>query len=154
MYIKVEPVIDHSVRALCTLPYPGHEDGCPNYGTRDICPPNAPLFDEYFDITQPIYAVYITFDLAGHVERLRQRHPGWSEAELRDWDHWYVEARDALRAAVADFLQEHPKYTVVKCPEAMGVNITETAKKAGIKLEWNQPIKTIHRIALAGVKKS
>lgn len=153
MYIKVNAVIDHSVRALCSLPYPGHEKGCPKYGTRDTCPPNAPLFDEWFDLSIPIYAVYITFDLAAHIERLRTAHPDWDEGQLEDWNHWYAEARDALRAEVARFLEVYPEYTVVKCPEAMGVNITATAAAAGIHLEWKQPIKTIHRIALAGVRK-
>jgi len=154
VHIKVNPVIDHSVRALCSLPYPGHESGCPNYGTRDICPPNAPLFDEWFDLSKPVYAVYITFDLAAHVDKLRAKHPSWTEEQLTDWHLWYVEARNALRASVADFLAKYPQYSVVKCPEAMGVNITATAKNAGIELEWKQPITTIHRIALAGIKKT
>jgi predicted metal-binding protein len=152
MYVKVNPVIDHSVRALCALPYPGHENGCPNYGTRDICPPNAPFFNEWFDLKRPVYAVYITFDLAAHVQKLRASHPHWTEKQVQDWNLWHVEARDALRASITEFLADHPDYTVVKCPEAMGVNITETVKAAGIQLEWQQPIKTIHRIALAGVR--
>lgn len=153
MYTQVQPVIEHRVRALCTLPYPGHEQGCPHYGKRDICPPNAPLFDQYFDMEKPIFAIWVTFDLEGHVEKLRLEHPDWAEKQLRDWQLWRAETKAGLAREIAAFLEKHQGYTAVQCPEAMGVNITDTASQAGIALEWQEPIRTIHCIALAGVKK-
>lgn len=36
---------------------------------------------------------------------------------------------------------------------AMGVNVTETIEKIGIKLEW-PPVDTTYQIALAGIKKT
>ena len=153
MIILVRPVIDHSVRAMCALPYPGHDQGCPHYGQRQICPPDAPLFDEFFDLSQPVFAIYISFDLASHVARLRDIHPDWTGEQVQDLWLWNAETKKALQEEIALFHQEYPHYTVVECPEAMGVNITETARQVGIELQWQQPISTIYRIALAGRRK-
>jgi len=99
-----------------------------------------------------VFAVYISFDVKGYIEKLRTQHPHWSEEELQDWNLWNRETKEMLAAEIMAFLARHQEYTVVECPEAMGINITETAALAGIPLEWQEPIATIHRIALAGVK--
>ena len=35
------------------------------------------------------------------------------------------------------------------CPEAMGVNVTQTLKEAGVELEW-PPEKTVIKVAFVG----
>lgn len=153
MFVQVKPVIQHEVRNLCILPYPGHEEGCPHYGTRDICPPNAPLFDQYFDLDKPVYIIWITLDLADHFREMRKKHPHWQDEQVRDWQLWNAISKEALAREISAFLNRHPDHTPVQCPEAMGVNITETARRAGLVLEWEEPISTVHRIALAGIKR-
>ena len=49
------------------------------------------------------------------------------------------------------FLYEHPGETVIKCPEAQGVNLTETMKNAGIELEW-PPENVAYQIVLVGTR--
>ena len=88
LLIKVNPVIDYTVRALCVEPYEAHPKGCPNVGKCDRCPPEAPLFDRFFDTSKPIYAIVNEFDLGSHVERLRVKHPDWSERQLRCVLYW------------------------------------------------------------------
>ena len=51
----VRPVIDPDVRDLCPRSYPGHPHGCPNYGKRPSCPPQAPMLAETLDLTQPVH---------------------------------------------------------------------------------------------------
>ncbi|NIN69704.1 MAG: hypothetical protein GTO63_34475, partial [Anaerolineae bacterium] len=74
-FAKVIPVLNPEVRDLCTRPYHGHPKGCPNYGKRPSCPPAAPLLGEVLDLDHAVYAVWNRFDFAGHVARMRARHP-------------------------------------------------------------------------------
>jgi len=147
----VDPVLDSSVRALCLRPYPGHPKGCPNFGKKEGCPPGAPRFDWYFDMTQPVFGVVHEFDLAGHVDRMRSAHPSWSDRQLRCVRFWQSTARKAWKAGVNEFLGSHPGYSATACPEAMGVNITETMRRIGVDLEW-PPEKVARQVALCGVE--
>ena len=61
--IRVNPVIDYSVRKLCIKPYYNHPKGCPNFNKKEGCPPTAQYFDKTYDLNQPVYAVYNVFDL-------------------------------------------------------------------------------------------
>ena len=67
----VEPVINHAVRDMCKMPYAGHPAGCPNFGRKRTCPPQAPLFEDIFDLTQPVYVIIYSFDMAIHRSKLR-----------------------------------------------------------------------------------
>ena len=31
----------------CTLPYPGHKNGCPNYDKNPLCPPNIKIMENH-----------------------------------------------------------------------------------------------------------
>ena len=136
--ILIHPVIDYSVRALCAKPYPLHPKGCPNFGKKDkkTCPPEVPCFDKVFDLAQPIYAVVNEFDFGMHVERMREKHPDWSDRQLRCVLYWQAGARKQLKAKVIAALKQMPGYSVTMTPEGQGVNVTETMKNVGIILEW------------------
>lgn len=154
-YAVVIPVIDYSARVACTRAYPGHPHGCPNYGKRPTCPPAAPLFEDAFDISKPIYAVWNFFDFERHVARMRYRHPAWSQRQCECCLWWQGTARAALRRRIMHFrrmITEAPYMTVTECPEAMGVNVTATMAQAGEVLEW-PPKKYAVQVALAGVPK-
>lgn len=148
-YIKVVPVIDYSVRNFCTRPYPGHPRGCPNYGKRSACPPQAPYFEQVFDLNKPIYAICNVFHLRKHVELMRARHPNWTDRQLRCCLYWQPKARKQLAGEIERFKFHHPSYKVVTVPEALGVNITETMKRLGVDLEW-PPQEVAYQVALAG----
>jgi len=149
---QVDPVVDYEVRSLCSKPYPGHPNGCPNFGRRG-CPPDAKLFDQYFDLNQPVYAVVNEFDLAAHVDRMRAKHPDWSQRQLVCCRYWQTRARKQLRAKIdrafqaLHFPKDSSGYVIVNCPEAMGVNVTETLMTEGIILEW-PPKKIARQVAL------
>lgn len=151
---QVEAVIDESVRALCCEPYPNHPDGCPNYGERATCPPQAALLADALDLDKPVWAIWNVFDLAAHVERMRTRHPAWTWRQLACCLYWQPTARKALRGEIAMFLAERlgegaAGLRVIGCPEACGVNVTATMARLGERLEW--PPETItYQVALAG----
>ncbi|KUO63623.1 MAG: hypothetical protein APF84_17375 [Gracilibacter sp. BRH_c7a] len=56
-----------------------------------------------------------------------------------------------LKQHIVSFLKENKGYRVEACPEAMGVNITETMACAGVFLEW-PPENVTYQIALAGIR--
>lgn len=146
---RVTPVVDCSVRHLCRKPYPGHPKGCPNWGKRDSCPPQADLLPNVLDLAAPVYAIWNAFDLASHVARMKEKHPDWSDRQLRCCLYWQGTARAVLRKQIDAFLREHPGLLVLTCPEACGVDVTATMRRAGIDLEW-PPVSLAYQVALVG----
>lgn len=148
----VNPVLDTSVRGLCSRPYEGHPRGCPNFGCKKRCPPMAPTLYEVFGYAQPFYAIWSTFDLGGHVRAMAVRHPEWSQKQIYCVRYWQGTARARLRKEVLAFRQAHPdkNWTVEETPEAMGVDVTATMKTAGVALIW-PPGDTVYHVALAGI---
>lgn len=152
-YEIVRPVLDATVRALCTRPYANHPHGCPNHGRRRTCPPEAKPLEAVLDCAQPVWAIWTTFDLGAHVKRMRTRHPAWSWRQLVCCLYWQGTARKALRGEIECFHAEHSGLRVVGCPEACGVNVTATMATIGLHLQW--PPKTItYQVALAGIRQS
>jgi hypothetical protein len=149
----VTPVIERRVRSYCRLPYPGHPRGCPNLGKRAICPPKAPMFDKIIDTSKPIYCIYYKFDLKSHVEKMRARHPDWSDRKIRCCLYWQGTARKQLKLKCDYFLQDYPDYLILTCPEGNGVDIDATVKQIGIELQW-PATDYAYKIALAGVPRN
>ena len=146
IYRVKDLVIDMRAREWCMLPYPRHPKGCPNYGKRKSCPPQAPLITEWADLSKPMDFVVIEFNLARHIEKMRQKHPNWSEAQLRCCLYWQGKVNKLLKDTTKAYaLFCGGKYTM--CPEAMGVNVIESARRLGLPIEIN-PQKKIYKIAL------
>lgn len=142
-------VVDPAVRGLCARPYPGHPRGCPNFKVKPGCPPGAPPVERVFAAGAPLWAVVNEFDLGAHVARMRARHPGWSDRQLRCCLYWQGTARRQLEDKIAALRAARPGLVVARCPEALGVNVTATLRLAGIDLEW-PPVTIVRQVALAG----
>lgn len=149
---RVKPVINPEVRELCLTPYPGHPKGCPNYGQRSSCPPQAPMLGKILDLSLPIYAIWNVYSLEEHVVRMKAKHPDWSERQLYCCLYWQGRARKELKENIQRFLQVKPGCIVLTCPEACGVDVTATMKLIGIELDW-PPREEAYQIALAGYGK-
>ena len=147
--IEVKPIIDVSVRALCVKPYPGHQNGCPNFNKKPGCPLNIPIVDTVLDLSKVVYAVYNKFDFKKHTDKIRSLHPDWSDRQIKCCLYWQGTARKSLKAIISGFKKEYKPEVVLYCPEAMGVNVTETMKNAGIILEW-PPETVTYQIVIAG----
>lgn len=150
--VQVHPVVDHSVRGLCPRPYPGHPKGCPNFGQKDGCPPMAPMIENVLDLEKPVFLVAVSYDLAGHVAEMGERHPGWTAKQRANCLYW----QGAVRARLFETAR-HEAYErdliVVKCPEANGIDMTATFEDAWIILEW-PPKKTVWKAVLLGTPRS
>lgn len=131
------------------MPYPRHPKGCPNYGKRASCPPAAPLVHEAFEIDRPLWLVAVMYDLGGHRARMRNKHPDWTEAQVNCCLYWQGVARKQLRDECSLFRFEHRGFWVTDCPEAMGVQVIRTARRAGIPVE-PRPTDKVWKIALLG----
>lgn len=129
----------------CTLPYPDHPEGCPNFGYREDCPPNAPYF---LDIYQPnVKIASLAFDFETYLNWRKSFHPDWTERALRNVLYYQEHLRFELRNNVKEELKKLPGWEPLYNAEAMGVNIHLTCRAVGINLEW--PPKIInHRIAI------
>lgn len=148
-------VINYSVRDLCFKPYPNHPKGCPNYGKRGFCPPRCPKLEDYFDISQGLWIVWIEFDFAAHRRKMLKKHPNWSQRQIDCCLYWQGTANKKLREEVADaeyYLQGRGSWKTALCPEAMGMNVTATMKKLGVILEW-PPQNVVRKVAIIGIRK-
>lgn len=78
----------------CKLPYRDHKYGCPNYG-RDHCPPHRELFDP--DPYVKFRLVYAEFDFKTYKERMRKKHPDWSERQVANLLYWQGSVKKMLK---------------------------------------------------------
>jgi predicted metal-binding protein len=148
---QVEVVVDHAVRGKCSLPYPGHKKGCPNFGKKSICPPKAPMIENLLNLAEPVYLVAVPFDLAGHVLRIGERHPDWTPRQRANLLYWQGSVKKHL-AQVARYQAIAKQLSlIVGCPEACGVDMTATCANAGIVLEW-PPVNTVWKAVLLGTR--
>ncbi len=142
-------VVNPAFQDMCKRPYPGHPKGCPNYGQRAICPPRQRLLFNIFDCSiENFHLIYVSFDLASHVKRMKEKHPKWTDKQLKCCLYWQGTARKDLRKEIQRFKKIF--HVVTEVLEAMGVNVTKLMEdNANIKLEW-PPENIVYKVALAG----
>ena len=135
----------------CTLPYPNHPKGCPNYAKKDTCPPFSKKIDEISK--PPYYLVIENFDIEKQAKRMKERHPEWSDRQCRNLLYWQKGVTKKLREEANSFLQTNEKDLILlKVPEAHGVNLFQTCENIGIKLEKN-PQKIVKKMMIIGHRK-
>jgi predicted metal-binding protein len=158
-FIEVKPVIDYNVRTYCTLMYPGHPKGCPMYGKRPECPPQAPMFEDYFDIDKGFVAVVCEFDIVQHQFRMLSEHPHWTERQQRNPLYWQNSVRKALTTSCRHYVEDSARgprindkleYTLI--PEAMGVDVVATMRAVKIHIEF-PALTIVRKVAIIGVRK-
>ncbi len=142
-------ILDTRCNKWCQLPYPNHPQGCPNYGKRSYCPPHAPPLSKFIDLNKPHWFIINRFNLQEHIEKMRTKHPSWSERRLCCVLYWQTHIRRMLRDEIKSFQLTHPDTKFTLLPEAMGVNVISTALKNNINLEI-KPKKIVTKIALIG----
>ena len=130
----------------CALPYHNHPHGCPNL--KKGCTTKRTNFiliqNDY-----NWYAVVEEFDLKEHAVKMKEKHPGWTDRQCRNPLYWQGGVRKRLREKAQKVAITSPKSIVLDIPEACGVDVFETMKNIGIKLERNPDI--IKKVMLVGV---
>ncbi|MFX1256109.1 MAG: hypothetical protein ACFFCZ_31160 [Promethearchaeota archaeon] len=142
--------IDYRARDWCKKPYPDHQEGCPNYGKRKECPPQAPLIEDFIELTKPHWFIVVTFDLLSHIRKMKDKHLNWTDRQCRCVLYWQNTVKKELRTACDLFTNGFPNelvYTLV--PEAMGVHVIRTARLLGLSIKA-RPKDTVYKIALIG----
>ena len=134
----------------CRLPYPNHPKGCPNYNQKDTCPPRAPYISNLLDLRRPLYIVNSEFNLGVHMARMKQRHPHWTERQLRNVLYWQNTSRKQMRDLVKTLMFLRGCNTSVECPEGAGVNVYATCRANGIILQSIKDLTICRHVALVG----
>lgn len=146
-------IVTEETHDWCRLPYPDHPKGCPMYGTRDSCPPKAPMIGEILDLGQPTYVIAVEFNLKNHVAQMKRLHPDWTDAQSRNPRYWQSTARKELKKEIEWVSIEIPNLFAVMRPEAHGVDLAKTIEKSlGIVLEF-PPKNKAYQIAVMGTRK-
>lgn len=151
--IEVSNMFLEDTKRYCFLPYPNHPKGCPNcygkcWGKRD----KQVMIDTLIDMNRPIYIVYNEFNLEAHAQRMKSKHPHWSDRQCRCVLYWQSTSRKQLKERVAVVLQQlKPKPNFVTyIPELYGVNIYKTCETSGLVLDEINNMKICRHIALLG----
>lgn len=155
MIIELVPetlVINKRFQDICIRPYPNHPKGCPNYNKKAGCPPDQPFLNEVLDFEKPIYVIYTDFPIGEHASQMKQKHPEWTERQIYNCLYWQPRARKIHRQEEERALRSYAIQKIERCPEALGLNVTEMMKTLGIELEW-PPRVTTRIISIGGVIK-
>jgi hypothetical protein len=152
-YVGLAPehlVLEPKARQWCTLPYPDHPHGCPNFGKHVTCPPEAPEAAGWLTGTSTLWLAYVKFDLAAHVAKMQAQQPGWSMRQARCLLYWQPSVNKCLREFTEQLLVKLSRHGAIKatyCPEAMGIQVLQTANNAGIPIQQH-PVNYIYKVAL------
>lgn len=145
-----ELVINRDAKNWCNLPYPDHKNGCPNYGEKDVCPPNAPDIEDFIDTDKQKWFVTGKFDIGEFEERMGERHPNWTKKKKRCNLYWQKSVKKKIRERVEEFKgSKEGQFVSTELPEALGVQVFATARNLGIPLK-KDPEKYIYKISMIG----
>ncbi|MBD3261395.1 MAG: hypothetical protein GF334_06870 [Candidatus Altiarchaeales archaeon] len=150
--VKGELSIDMRARQWCELPYPNHPKGCPNYNKRKTCPPIVSTVKERFDLQKPLWVGVVDFDLAAHMERMREKHPDWSARQLACVLYWQAGVNRRLKDLTLSFHKKNKGTIYTLCPEAMGVHVLKTMRRLGFNIRRN-PTQIVYKVSLIGYPK-
>lgn len=115
----------------CTLPYPNHKRGCPNF------PKCIDDYPDWLSIVSGYHwiAVLERFDLKEQERRMLRKHPRWSTRQARCVLYWQNGVRKRLRESCREIMEDGD--ILIEIPEACGVNVFATLAKAGVHLKAN-----------------
>jgi len=127
----------------CMAPYPNHPRGCPNFPK---CCESRPDFKEFEGYDW--LAVIEEFDLKTHAEKMKEKHPGWTERQARCVLYWQNSVRKRLREKAQGIMYPLMGDILLDVPEACGVNLFATMAKHDIYLKTNPDL--VKKIMLVG----
>lgn len=139
LYENIKPITHpkEEIYELCTQHYYHNgrsNTGCPNFGNVD-CPPNIEHISEAFR-EDSMHLLTVEFPFQEYIDIKKEKHPKWGNRALINQRHWQGHLKSILDRYWERMRDRYPNHVVIRNPEAMGVNIEETMKKLGIKLQW------------------
>lgn len=127
----------------CMLPYPNHPHGCPNFPG---CPMDRKDFLDYEGYDW--FAVIEEFDLKAHAEKMKEKHPNWTERQCRNLLYWQNGVRSRLKKKAEAHAFPFMGDVILEIPEANGVNVFDTMAKHNLIIERNPDM--VHKVMLVG----
>jgi len=129
---------------LCIKPYQDHPRGCPNYGRKQGCPGVLKeYFPEVYDSEVEVCA--LEFDFGDYLEMMAEKHPDWTDRQLRCPLYWQGHLRKEFIVAQRNIPWGYTHFLTT--PEAYGIDVTATCKEVEIELEW-PPMKHSYMVGL------
>jgi hypothetical protein len=151
--VPIKKLVIGDTYKWCKISYPNHPKGCPNYNKKKGCPPHlAPLVKTHFNMEKPLYFVYSEFHLNIHAERMKLKHPEWTERQCKCVLYWQSKSRKQLKERVTQAMWNLKANSWTDCPEGMGVNVYATARLNGLKLERIKNLKICRHVGLLGTR--
>ena len=92
----------------CTLPYPGHKKGCPNFNKNPLCPPNTKIMENTLKNYSSFYLILANFDIFKYSNYLLQKHPLWSERKARCLLYWQKSVKKLIKEYIRNIIFMNP----------------------------------------------
>ena len=140
----------NSPRSMCIRAYHNHPKGCPNFGKKDGCPPNIPMFDQVYDVNKPVYLIINEFNLLEHTNNMKKIHPDWSNYQLYNSRYWQGKIISTNKKVSYAWVNQHPNLVLTNWVENMGVDLVKTLKQVDIDLVFKEKLEIARRISCAG----
>lgn len=149
----------------CTLPYPDHKNGCPNYNKNPLCPPNTKIMEKHLENYRVFYLIYAIFNIFEYKNYMLKKHPDWSDRKAKCLLYWQKSIKKLLKKYILDLFLNNNDYSFylfnsgsggkmnnfkqekIYSMEAAGINVIQTLINNGIEIEV-KPIKIIHIVNL------
>ncbi len=149
----------------CTLPYPGHKLGCPNYNKNPLCPPYAKFMENHLNNFSVFYLIFAIFDISEYKTRMLEKHPNWSDRKARCLLYWQNSVKKMLRNYIVEIYSNNLDCNLylfcsgsgekihnvrqenIYSMEAAGINVIKTLRNNDIDIEV-KPIKFVHLVNL------
>lgn len=150
MIKKINPkliVYSEKIQKLCLRKSKSFPKGCPNYGKKQGCPPTV-LIDKVLDLNKEIYVIWTNFKIGEFANRIKEKHPDWTEKQCYCCRYWQPGARKIHREELEKYKKQYGFEKIISCPEGNGVQVSGLMARLGIKLEW-PPRKITRIISLA-----
>lgn len=80
---------------------------CPNYEKSWSCPPAAPYLKKELSKFRKFYLVYVQFDVAAHVEKVKAKHPKRSPQRIKNKFYSIIYSRRDLDKEIIKFLENY-----------------------------------------------
>ncbi|MFA7628273.1 MAG: hypothetical protein WCY37_02585 [Candidatus Dojkabacteria bacterium] len=150
-FFVLEPPLDlemHSMREvneMCTKEYYNHKRGCPNFGSREGCPPNLKHITKIVDIST-LHFFLVQFDFEEYIRRKMERSPGRTNRDYANQRQWQGHLKSQLKKRWKEVDQyNYPNYILhlepesyCRNPEAHGINVIRTLENHGFEVDWCQ----------------
>jgi len=129
----------------CGLPYPRHPKGCPNTGKCKFY---------YKDLKNKLkgndlHIIWAELNLDKYCNDMKEKHPEWSEIQLKNLLYWQTHVRSELRK----FINKKFGFEcdIYQNAEGGGINYYKTMKKFGIDLDLPKNLHVVRLIDIISI---